>query len=105
MTPEQRAERITREEREKPKGDGYWFDTDHLRVVEITDLTSRIAAAIREAEAAVHAKYAELVKAADKVIAHVRLLDRPDEESHLKRLHERAAEYRAARAALKGETK
>lgn len=51
MTPEQRAEHITREEREKPKGDGYWFDTDHLRVVEITDLTSRIAADYRAARA------------------------------------------------------
>lgn len=93
MTPEERAKALN----------GEWVERGS-RIWRVIDETTVIAA-IREAEAAVHAKYAELVKAADKVIAHVRLLDRPDEESHLKRLHERAAEYRAARAALKGETK
>lgn len=67
MTPEQRAEHITREEREEPKGDGYWFDADHLRVVEIMDLTSRIAAAIRAAVEAERAKYRALLKAVDRV--------------------------------------
>lgn len=98
MTPEERAEtleNIKRAVAESPKsifGIGqYEFEA------------SDITAAIREAEQAVHAQYAEVLKAADELVvglgtyALTRVIHRPFEV-----VLGKAESYRAARANLKG---